>query len=274
MTTRTPSFCNVLRFYGYPVYADVGGNRYRGTYISQPQADSALHSSGLNKGDVILSINDRVAESPAIADSIVQSLAGQSIRVRYATRSGGTLRMGKMNTDWGKLGNLSVGSMGTQTYSQMAPGAKRAASHESIDELETYMLQLINNDRSANSGIARVKRSNSLSSVARAYAEDMCKRGFTGHYDPEGRGPRERAVAAGITQPVSENLAFYCDPRATLKQMVAKCQANMMNEPKDDPRNHRGAILNPSHQVVGLGAARRKDGGIMIVQEFSVHDIP
>lgn len=274
MTSRRMTASQVLGFYGYSAMVDVGGSRRRGTYIYQIPGSSSAKSSGLAKGDVLISINGRVVESPLVADSILKALAGESTRVVYAKRVGDGLKLMQMDTGWGSLCNMAAAGSGTETHFRIAPGRPRPPSNESIEELEAYLLQVINNDRTSNGNIARVRRSSELSAVARAYAEDMCKRGFTGHIDPEGRSPQDRARAAGITAPVSENLAFYADPRASQRAMVARCEANMMAEPPNNPNNHRGQILNPDNIVVGVGVAKRKDGGVMIVQEFSRVDVP
>ncbi|MCA9801121.1 MAG: hypothetical protein KC777_04005 [Cyanobacteria bacterium HKST-UBA02] len=274
MTSRRMTASQVLGFYGYPAMVDVGGSRRRGTYIYQILGSSSAKSSGLDKGDVLISINGRIVESPLVADSILKALAGEPTRVVYAKRVGNGLKLMQVDNSWGHLCNMTAAGSGTETHFRIAPGRPRPPSNESIEELEAYLLQLINNDRTSNGNIARVRRSSELSAVARAYAEDMCKRGFTGHFDPEGRSPQDRARAAGIAAPVCENLAFYTDPRASQRAMVARCEANMMAEPKDNPNNHRGQILNPDNIVVGVGVAKRTDGGVMIVQEFSRADVP
>lgn len=128
------------------------------------------------------------------------------------------------------------------------------------------MLLLINADRRQalpEKPLQPLILSPALSRVARQYAEDMVKRRFYGHVDPEGRKMPYRLGLAGVTTGArGENLAGgYQSPDAA--------ETAFMSEPPDNPDNHRGNILNPHYNYVGIGIARDKDGMLMIVQQFS-----
>ena len=53
-----------------------------------------------------------------------------------------------------------------------------------------------------------------------------------------------------------------------------QCEDNMMNEPPNDPNNHRGNILNPRHACMGVGVAVVLPHSVICVQEFSSQDLP
>ena len=45
-----------------------------------------------------------------------------------------------------------------------------------------------------------------LNGLAQFHSEDMAKRNFVGHYNPDGRSPEQRATAAGFTYEIGENV--------------------------------------------------------------------
>ena len=129
------------------------------------------------------------------------------------------------------------------------------------------MLGLINGDRlnpaneAETQGRAPALRWNTkLAAVARAHSEDMLRRGFFAHINPEGKSPGQRVEAAGIPwQAEGENIAIY--------RSVAWAQRAFMNEPHFEP-NHRTNILNHKYTEVGVGIVRGPDGMYYITQEF------
>src|SRR5579883_1046990 len=60
-----------LGAYGIPAYAMIGRQRCRGTYLSLVRNGTAAYTTGLRSEDVLLSINDRVTESPSVTDKII-----------------------------------------------------------------------------------------------------------------------------------------------------------------------------------------------------------
>ncbi len=141
-----------------------------------------------------------------------------------------------------------------------------------LQTVESYLFEIVNSDRAAN-GVGRVSLSSGLFAVARAHAEDMIKRQFFAHVNPSGVDPRGRAAAAGINVDVAENIATKSGPMSP-QQKVAGCQRTMMAEPKDDPHNNRGNMLNASWTCVGIGCAYGPGGAVFFAQEFSATNVP
>jgi uncharacterized protein YkwD len=127
------------------------------------------------------------------------------------------------------------------------------------------MLQLVNRDR-AQFNAPPLKLDPKLSKLARDYAQDMQKRNFFAHTNPEGSGAQERARKAGIESGVSENLGWQSGSDSP-EQMVDALEKSFMDEPPGQI-NHRYILLNPSHCCVGIGIQRTRDQ-IHLVQEFT-----
>jgi len=93
--------------------------------------------------------------------------------------------------------------------------------------------------------------------LARAYADEMFRRGFFAHDTPEGVDPFERMRDANIRFGLAgENLA--------LAPTLDVAHNGLMNSP-----GHRANILKDGFRRVGIGVM---DGGIygkMFVQEFT-----
>lgn len=126
-----------------------------------------------------------------------------------------------------------------------------------IDESsEATMLLLVNQERQK-MGLKPLTISTRLRTLARDYAQDMFRRGFFSHYNPEGLSPFERMANAKIVfGTAGENLA--------LAPNVFLAHQGLMNSP-----GHRANILLPDFTQVGIGVI---DGGMygeMFVQEFT-----
>lgn len=116
-------------------------------------------------------------------------------------------------------------------------------------------LSLINSFRRANKLGALVLNSE-LNTLAQNYAEQMARRNFFGHVDPEGQNPDDRRNAAGYPLPVAENLAQEIN--------TSYAELGLERSPA-----HRLNLLNPDFQAVGLGVAQNKEGQNYFVQYFS-----
>lgn len=134
-----------------------------------------------------------------------------------------------------------------------------------ISKLETKSFQLINDARKAN-GLKPLMLNKSLSNLARKYAHKMLDGKYFTHVDADGHSAQERALEAGITCGVYENLGWQSGMDASIRKVIDIHQS-FMNEPKDE-HNHRYIILLPAHQCVGIGIAKSGDE-LMLVQEFS-----
>ena len=258
-----------LEFSGVPVQCFIGRGRAKGTFITNLVKNGPAYNAGLRAGDVLLKINDRVIYNARIADSTIQRTGSGVARVEVAKTYGNSIRVKRFNANWSNL--VSATRRLKVTSKTKTIGPKRKAA--SVAQLESYLFKLVNKDRRENGNLPPYKKSSKLSALARKYAQDQVNRNFTGHRDPDGRMPIDRAVAAGISVPIGENVAFCEGDALTISGKVKWCQDSMMNEPPNQ-QNHRGAILSTHYKYLGVGVAIRKDGRVHVAQEFSPDFVP
>lgn len=126
-------------------------------------------------------------------------------------------------------------------------------------ELARQMLALINRDR-REAGAAPLRWSAQLAAVALAHSQDMIRRHYFGHVDPQGRSVSERLSDAGIAwEAVGENIA--------IAPTTAQAETEFMDEPRHQ-QNHRWNILHAGYTEVGVGVARGPRGELYITQDF------
>jgi uncharacterized protein YkwD len=126
-----------------------------------------------------------------------------------------------------------------------------------VDEAgEQAMLEAVNNER-AKLGLSPLVMDKELQKLSRYYSDDMFRRGYFSHVDPDGLDPFDRMEKAGIVfEHAGENLA--------LAPSVELAMQGLMNSP-----GHRKNILSEKYGKVGIGVV---DGGIygkMFTQEFT-----
>ncbi|MEV5438132.1 CAP domain-containing protein [Streptomyces sp. NPDC052682] len=116
------------------------------------------------------------------------------------------------------------------------------------------VLKLVNEER-AKVGCSPVAANSALTRLAQAFSEDMAKRGFFDHTDPDGATPWDRAGKAGITDLGGENIARgQADAEAVMEAW--------MNSP-----GHRANILNCDFKTLGVGV-QFGPGGPWWTQDF------
>ena len=112
--------------------------------------------------------------------------------------------------------------------------------------MENQVHALINGER-AGDGSAPLTHDEALRRVARAHSEDMTRRDFFDHTNPDGLDPFDRLAQDFITYyAAGENIAWnrgYADPAAV-------AVTGWMNS-----AGHRANILNATFTHAGLGAA-------------------
>jgi uncharacterized protein YkwD len=124
-----------------------------------------------------------------------------------------------------------------------------------IKSAEQRAFDLLNADRRAN-GLPTLKMNGSLVVLAENYGEDMIKRNYFSHYNPEGQSPFDRMRNYGISyRYAGENLA--------INNSVDAAERALMNSP-----GHRANILNPNYTEVGVGVNYDSRGSVYVVQEF------
>jgi uncharacterized protein YkwD len=86
-----------------------------------------------------------------------------------------------------------------------------------------------------------------LQATARAHSQDMVRRRFSNHINPEGRNWCQRMAAAGyIGTACGENIA-YAYPTATA--------SGLMHQWMTSTKGHRETLLDPNYTEIGVGVA-------------------
>ena len=122
-------------------------------------------------------------------------------------------------------------------------------------ELETEMLQLVNQERLAQ-GLSPLEADPELTEVARKHSADMFARSYFAHNTPENKSPFDRMRESEVRfRTAGENLALA----PTLK--IA--HTGLMNSP-----GHRANILHSRFGRVGIGILDSGRHGLMVTQNF------
>jgi len=140
-----------------------------------------------------------------------------------------------------------------------------------LEELRTYALQLINEDR-ANNGLNPVQLG--YNRGAQIHAEDMLGNRFLSHWGSDGSKPYMRYTIAGGNGSVSENAAYsgfyYDEPNAATidaKVEIEKQEHSMIYDDASSNWGHRDNILNKWHNKVNIGIAY-DNTHLAFVQDF------
>lgn len=112
----------------------------------------------------------------------------------------------------------------------------------------------------AEHGLGPLTVDEALSRVARAHSEDMARREFVEHRNPDGLAAADRLARAGIAyRSMAENINMSRGHRHPARVAVE----GWMGSP-----GHREAILSPGFATTGVGVARGADGKIYFTQLF------
>jgi uncharacterized protein YkwD len=142
--------------------------------------------------------------------------------------------------------NTLVPILPTEKYTPVppthTPGPPTATPTSELSP-EGQLLALLNQER-ASRGLSLLAYSALLSAVARAHCEDMMKRGFVDHINPDGLTPFDRMERAGYRySAAAENIAAGHGQAS-----AADAFKSWMNS-----SGHRENILNPEFSEVGIG---------------------
>lgn len=143
-----------------------------------------------------------------------------------------------------------------------------------IARVEEEAYNLVNNERTKR-GLPPLVRDRLLDAVARAHSQDMADRRFFNHQNPDGKGPTERLVDAGIPYPrAGENIAyswgFLGGLFGGLSEPARIAVEGWMGSP-----GHRDNILDASghgYTKTGMGVAIGGDGSYYFTQLFFITD--
>ena len=154
-----------------------------------------------------------------------------------------------------------------------------------IATLETRVFERVNAER-VKRKLNPLKLDPKLSDIARAHSEDMAKRNYIAHVNPEGLTPSDRAHAAGyechevigryIYSGIAENIF-----QSNLYHRVVMTGAQIVYEWNTEDKiamtsvngwiessGHRANILTVHYTRTGVGVAVSSDQKVYITQEF------
>ena len=262
---------------GVAAVANLGsGEQVKGTYLTTVHGIGPGHDCGLVAGDMLLMIDKKVTETPELTTQLVTEYSGIKTVVRFARRRGNVLEVKDTEAYWTitSAAGYTMPSAGYDSMQNMGGVDKAPTQEIPVEELEDYMIEIVNNDRVLNGDLPKVFKSETLSAMAKKYADDMVARKFFSHKDPDGNDMTTRGAANGITGHLAENISLVRNKVVEPRELVKRCQKTMMNEPANVPGNHRANILDPEQKCIGVGVAVLPEGGIITVQEFSHDELP
>jgi uncharacterized protein YkwD len=121
---------------------------------------------------------------------------------------------------------------------------------------EEAMLVLVNQER-VSRGLKPLEMDQTVVAVARKHSEDMFKRGYFSHYNPDKESPFDRMDKGGVEYDLAgENLAYA--------PTVEIAHRGLMNSP-----GHRENILKEDYGKVGIGVIEAGLYGKMFTQNFT-----
>lgn len=116
------------------------------------------------------------------------------------------------------------------------------------------VVALVNAER-AKAGCRPLHTDARLTSLAQSFSDDMARRGFFDHTDPDGRSPWDRATRRGIRNLGGENIARgHPDPHTVVEAWMRSA-------------GHRQNILNCDYRSLGVGI-HHGPGGPWWTQDF------
>ncbi len=136
---------------------------------------------------------------------------------------------------------------------QLAPPAKPTE----LTLTRSQVLDLTNKERKANR-LSVLKSNPTLEKAAQALADDMAKRKFFSHTDPDGKGMVERLKSVGVTNvTLAENI---CMGTRTAEETLKLWMGS---------KGHRQNILGDEVRLLGVGFAKNATGTPYWVQVFA-----
>ncbi|MGH9345462.1 MAG: CAP domain-containing protein [Terriglobia bacterium] len=142
------------------------------------------------------------------------------------------------------------------------------ADCDGMNALQRQLVEMVDADRLNPANAAEtggrahpLKWDARLAEAALKHSEDMATRHYFSHVDPNGDTPVERVTRLGVQwRALGENIAKNFT--------VPAAEEAFMNEPRFE-NNHRGNILNPRYNYIGVGILRGPDGMVYVTQEFA-----
>lgn len=134
---------------------------------------------------------------------------------------------------------------------------------EALAGPESELFERVNQVRTERK-LIELAPSQDLARVAHAHAEDMARRSFLSHVNPEGQNPLHRAQAAGLSgfRLLAENIGAS----SVSGDRVAIIVSEWMNS-----HDHRENLLNPAFNTTGLAVVEADSGQTIIVQLYATY---
>jgi uncharacterized protein YkwD len=156
-----------------------------------------------------------------------------------------------------KIASASPSESAPRGVESVRPAASRSFSPNSF---ESRAFALVNEERRER-GQEPLRWDAEASRVAREHSENMARRGFFSHTDPDRGDYVRRAATGGVTgwHALAENIAYnqgYEDPAAFAVERW------MLSS------KHRENILRQGFTHAGIGVARAADGRVFFTQVF------
>jgi uncharacterized protein YkwD len=109
-----------------------------------------------------------------------------------------------------------------------------------------------------------LRGSTALAAVARGHAEDMARRGYFAHENPEGKNALDRATGAGLSgfQLLAENIGASNVGGDRLDAIVGEWMRS---------HDHRENVLNPAFNTAGVGVVDTADGRTLVVELYATY---
>ena len=132
---------------------------------------------------------------------------------------------------------------------------------EALAGPEAELFKRVNQVR-AEHDLIPLRGSTELAAVARAHAEDMARRGYLAHENPEGRNPLNRATAAGVSgfRLLAENIGATTVGGDRVEAIVSGWMGS---------HDHRENVLNPAFNTAGVGIVEAPDGRTIVVELYA-----
>ena len=107
-----------------------------------------------------------------------------------------------------------------------------------------------------------LRASSELAAVARAHAEDMARRGYLAHENPEGKNPLDRATAAGVTgfRLLAENIGESSVAGDRVEAIVVAWMGS---------HDHRENVLNPAFNTAGVAVVEAPGDKTIVVELYA-----
>lgn len=140
-------------------------------------------------------------------------------------------------------------------YFDLSPARDKTLELDAA-EASTEMLRYLNRERTTRK-LGLLKLDSSLSNLAKYRADDMCKRNYFGHVDPDGKNAGDYLDTYNVKVDIGENIVSSSDMRSSHEVL--------MRSPA-----HRELIIDPKFVSVGFGFCleTEQEGNIITVQIF------